>query len=94
MRLLNLSVQQGLGNHVALAQSRALHWLERNMRLLEEHGDPYEVAIVAYALMVSKASSAERAFSLLVRHSRNEGMILRLTLGSLWSTPKSPFWIS
>lgn len=66
---------QGLGPHVALAQSRALHWLERNMRLLEEHGDPYEVAIVAYALMVSKASSAERAFGLLIKHARNEGIL-------------------
>lgn len=46
------------------------------MKLLEDHGEPYEVAIVAYALMVSKASSAERAFGLLIKHARLEGTII------------------
>ncbi|XP_046661974.1 CD109 antigen isoform X3 [Homalodisca vitripennis] len=66
----------GLGSHVSLAQSRALHWLERNMKLLEDHGEPYEVAIVAYALMVNKASSAERAYGLLIKHARIEGGLM------------------
>lgn len=37
-------------------------------------GEPYEVALVAYALMLTKSSFAEYAFSLLARHARREGM--------------------
>nr|XP_018913243.1 PREDICTED: CD109 antigen isoform X1 [Bemisia tabaci] len=63
----------GLGAEVANAQKKAISWLERNLKLLEQFGEAYEVAIVAYALMLSKASSAEQAFSILVRHARTEG---------------------
>lgn len=64
---------QGLGTEVATAQSKAISWLERNLKLLDVHGDAYEVAIVAYALMVSRSSSAETAFSLLARRAINDG---------------------
>lgn len=36
--------------------------------------DPYEIAIVAYALMLSKATTAETAFGILSRHARTEGI--------------------
>ncbi|GLH02408.1 CD109 antigen [Gryllus bimaculatus] len=63
----------GLGAQVALAQAKAIHWLERNLKLLQDHGEPYEVAIVAYALLLSKSSSAESAFDTLAKHARSEG---------------------
>ncbi|RZF41336.1 hypothetical protein LSTR_LSTR000050 [Laodelphax striatellus] len=66
----------GLGSQVALAQGRAIQWLERNLKLLDTHGDPYEVAIVAYALMLSKAATAEAAFGILIKHARNEGGLM------------------
>lgn len=40
------------------------------MQLLEESGHPYEIAITAYALMLSKSSIAEQAFRILTKHSR------------------------
>lgn len=64
---------QGLGARVSLAQSKAIKWLERNLRLLKDFGDPYEVAIVAYALRLSKATIAEAAFGILTQHARSEG---------------------
>lgn len=63
----------GLGARVSLAQNKAIKWLERNLRLLQDFGDPYEVAIVAYALRLSKATIAEAAFGILTRHARTEG---------------------
>ncbi|XP_014602109.1 PREDICTED: CD109 antigen [Polistes canadensis] len=63
----------GLGSQVALASAKAVKWLERNMKLLEEKGNPYEVAIVSYALLMAKASTAEQAFNILTRHARREG---------------------
>lgn len=62
-----------MGSQVALAQSNAVKWLERNLRLINESGEPYEVAIVAYALLLSKSASADAAFNILARHARSEG---------------------
>lgn len=50
------------------------------MNSLSKYGEPYEVALVAYALMLTKSSSAEYAFSLLAKHSRREGMFNILIL--------------
>lgn len=61
---------------MATAQARAIQWLERNMNLLSDHGTAFEVAIVAYALMKSKAPNAETAFQLLARHARIEGGLM------------------
>lgn len=55
---------------VAVAQQKAIQWLERNMKLLEDYGKPFDTAIVAYALMRNKAPNAEAAFALLARHGR------------------------
>lgn len=46
------------------------------MNLLNMTGEPYEIALVAYALMLTKSSFAEYAFSLLAKHSRKEGMFI------------------
>lgn len=46
------------------------------MELLKEKGSAFEVAIVAYALMKSKAASAEIAFLELSRRGRFEGGLL------------------
>ncbi|KYN34320.1 hypothetical protein ALC56_11427 [Trachymyrmex septentrionalis] len=62
----------GLGSQVALSAAKAIKWLERNLKLLEQ-GKPYEIAIVAYALLVSKASTAEQAFNILTKHEQIEG---------------------
>lgn len=66
----------GLSSKVAIAQSRAIHWLERNMKLLDEHGKPFEIAIVAYALMRSKAPNAEAGFLMLAKHAHLEGGLM------------------
>lgn len=58
---------------MAIAQQKAVQWLERNLKLLDEAGDPYEVALVAYALMLAKASEAEHAFGILAKHARTVG---------------------
>ena len=65
---------QGLGAAVATGQAGAIKWLERNLELMKYADDPYEIAIVAYALMLSKATTAETAFGILSRHARSEGI--------------------
>ncbi|VVC38101.1 Hypothetical protein CINCED_3A025405 [Cinara cedri] len=66
----------GLGSKIAQGESRAVKYLEKNMNLLNMSGEPYEIALVAYALMLTKSSFAEFAFSLLARHSRREGGLM------------------
>lgn len=63
-----------MGSKIAQGESRAVKYLEKNMNLLNMTGEPYEIALVAYALMLTKSSFAEFAFSLLARHSRRESM--------------------
>lgn len=80
----------GLSSKVAIAQTKAIHWLERNMKLLEEHGQPFEIAIVAYALMRSKAPNAEAAFIQLAGKAHLEGGLM------YWArerVPQPPFKI-
>lgn len=60
------------------------------MKLIEEHGQPFEVSIVAYALMRSKAPNAEAAFIQLARHAHLEGGLM------YWArerVPQPPFKI-
>ena len=59
-----------LGARVALAQQRAISWIERNMQFLEDTEEPYDVAITAYALLLCKSPMAEHVFSILRRHAR------------------------
>jgi hypothetical protein len=48
------------------------------LKLLDERGEPFDVAIVAYALLLSKATTAEAAFGILAKHARREGMYVHL----------------
>ncbi|KAK9732382.1 Alpha-2-macroglobulin family [Popillia japonica] len=59
-----------LSADVSNAQANAIKWLEKNMRLLDDYGHPFEKAVVAYALMKSKSPLAEEAFSVLVKTMR------------------------
>ncbi|XP_055916292.1 CD109 antigen [Eupeodes corollae] len=62
-----------LGARVALAQQRAVLWIERNMQLLQETKEPYDVALTAYALLLCKAATAEHVFTILRGHVRTIG---------------------
>lgn len=55
------------------AQLKAIHWLDRNRKSIQDFGDPYEVAVVAYALMLSKAAAAGAAFDALHKRRKYEG---------------------
>lgn len=66
-------LSRGLGSKVALAEQRAIQWIERYLDLIKRFGSPYEVAIVAYALMLSKAPKSEDAFNILIKHQRTLG---------------------
>lgn len=43
------------------------------MNLIKEQGEPYEVALVAYALKLCQAPIAEQAFGILADHARTIG---------------------
>uniref|UniRef100_A0A182NU17 TEP1-F n=1 Tax=Anopheles dirus TaxID=7168 RepID=A0A182NU17_9DIPT len=62
-----------LAARVALSQQRALQYLQRNLATIKESGSTYEVAIVAYALMIAKAPKAEAAFTMLSAKMRSIG---------------------
>ncbi|GBP50525.1 CD109 antigen [Eumeta japonica] len=71
--LKDIGVAEGLSALVTQAQTRAVQWLERHLKLLEEYGEPHELAVVAYALTYSKSPESEHAFRLLKRIQRSEG---------------------
>lgn len=63
----------GLSSKISLAQQRAVQYLDQKLIYLKDFGTPYEIAIVAYALMLAKAPKAESAFNLLANIRRNTG---------------------
>lgn len=63
----------GLSSRIALAQQRAVQYLDQKLVYLKDFGTPYEIAIVAYAMMLAKAPKAETAFNLLANIRRNTG---------------------
>ncbi|XP_013162940.1 PREDICTED: CD109 antigen [Papilio xuthus] len=71
--LKDIGFKEALSARVAQAQRNGITWLEKNLKLLEEYGSPYALALVAYALTVSKAPSSEHAYRLLKRRQRSEG---------------------
>ncbi|KAM3959264.1 macroglobulin complement-related [Aphomia sociella] len=71
--LKDIGVREGLSAQVSQAQQRAISWLERHLQLLDDFGEPYALAVVAYALTFSKAPSSEHAFRLLMKRQRSEG---------------------
>ncbi|XP_037927862.1 CD109 antigen [Teleopsis dalmanni] len=62
-----------LGARVALAQQRAVKWIEMNMEFLKTTPEPYDVAITAYALLLCKSPSAEQVFTILRSQARTIG---------------------
>ncbi|XP_052865238.1 CD109 antigen [Anopheles cruzii] len=62
-----------LASRVALAQQRAVQYLQRNVASIKDAGSTYEIAIVAYALMIAKAPKAEAAFTMLSFKMRSIG---------------------
>ena len=58
---------------MATAQLKGLKWIERHLSEIKEYGEPYEVALVAYALLLNKAANAEQAFIILAKHARSIG---------------------
>uniref|UniRef100_A0A2M4B942 TEP1-F n=1 Tax=Anopheles marajoara TaxID=58244 RepID=A0A2M4B942_9DIPT len=62
-----------LASRVALAQQRAVQYLQKNLAFIKESGSTYEVAIVAYSLMIAKAPKAEAAFTMLSAKMRSIG---------------------
>ncbi|XP_026743707.1 CD109 antigen [Trichoplusia ni] len=71
--LKDIGVREGLSARVSSAQQRACRWLERHLRLLQERGSAYALALVAHALTHAKAPSSEHAYRLLKRRQRYEG---------------------
>lgn len=63
----------GLSSKISLAQQRAVQYLDQKLVYLKDFGTPYEIAIVAYAMMLAKAPKAEAAFNLLANIRRNTG---------------------
>lgn len=45
------------------------------MKYLKDSPEPYEVAIVTYALMLARAPSSEHVFAILTKHARLTGLI-------------------
>lgn len=64
---------QSLGARVANSQRKAITWIERSLPLLRDYGDPYDIAIVAYALSVSNTATAEQAYGILNQNVRTIG---------------------
>lgn len=92
-----------MGAKVAIAQQKAIRWLDRNLAFLVEAGEPYEIALVAYALILSGAPTAEQAFQLLKQHERTIGEFIywgneavplpptKLENQKLFSLPRLPY---
>ncbi|ENN78171.1 hypothetical protein YQE_05324, partial [Dendroctonus ponderosae] len=78
----------GLSSKVDIAAKKAIQWLERNMDLIEDKGDTFDTAIVAYALMKIKAPNAERAFIALSKKSTLAGGLLYFARKNV---PQPPF---
>ncbi|XP_055588563.1 CD109 antigen-like [Uranotaenia lowii] len=62
-----------LGSSVALAEQKALRFIERNIGLIKQFGSAYEISIVSYALAKAKAPQAEHAFKILASRMRSIG---------------------
>ncbi|ODM98885.1 hypothetical protein Ocin01_07797 [Orchesella cincta] len=51
-----------IGPRVAVARQKAVNYLEIQVDQLRFDADPYQIAVVAYALMITKSSKADAAF--------------------------------
>ncbi|CAG7822295.1 unnamed protein product, partial [Allacma fusca] len=65
-----------LGPKLAQARQRAISYLEiKTDQMRNSHSTPYEIALVAYALMVSKSPKADQAFILLAEKKKTQGKL-------------------
>ena len=64
------NLQGDLKKYSAAARQRAVRFLERHLRRME---DPYELAIVAYALAISGSSEADEAYKKMFSKRYEEG---------------------
>ncbi|CAH0401467.1 unnamed protein product [Chilo suppressalis] len=71
--LKDIGIREGLSARVVQAQQLGITWLEKQLRLLDEFGEPYALALVAHALTLSKAPTSEHAYRLLRKRQRSEG---------------------
>lgn len=58
---------------VSRAKTAAQKYLERMLHIIKDFRDPYEIAIVAYALTVTNSVVGEEAFNILDSHMREAG---------------------
>ncbi|XP_064466508.1 CD109 antigen-like [Ornithodoros turicata] len=66
-------VRGDLGARVATARRAAAHYLERMLHIIQKFEDPYELAIVAYALTLVNSVDGQTAFNLLDEKMRETG---------------------
>ena len=66
-------IQGETKKYVAHARKRAVHYLEKNLPMIK---DPYDLAITAYALALSRSAEADAAYGKLMKMKRIEsGMV-------------------
>lgn len=66
------SFQQDLGSRLATAREQARRYLERVLPIVKNLEDPYELAIVSYALTLSNSAEANEALNYLDLRMREE----------------------
>ena len=72
---------QAVGPRLAFARQRAINYLESKVDEMKNSLKPYETALLAYALMLSKSPKADSAFITLAGQARFEGKCLvKITL--------------
>lgn len=64
---------QDLGARTSRAKRSAQRYLEKMLHIVKESKDPYEIAIVAYALTLVNSIDGEAAFNILDSKMREAG---------------------
>lgn len=64
---------QVTGPRVAVARQKALNYLEIQVDQLKYTADPYQIALVAYALLLTKSPKADTAFIILSGSKQQSG---------------------
>ncbi|XP_023235311.1 CD109 antigen-like [Centruroides sculpturatus] len=69
-------IQDDVRVKIASALLRAVRYLETNLNIVKQFDDPYELAIVSYALTIANSADGQEAFNLLNSKSREmNGMV-------------------
>jgi len=64
---------QVIGPKLTVAQQKAVQYLEKKVDQMKYGAKPYEVALVTYALMLTKSPKADAAFIVLSEYAQYEG---------------------